>query len=73
MARHSEEAGRKSRQPVNPSAYSIEQFCQAHNISVDLYFKMQRQGLGPKTMKAGARTLISVESAAAWRRARELV
>jgi hypothetical protein len=54
------------------AAYSIEQFCQAHGISIDLYFKLQRQGLGPKTMKAGARTLISVEAAAEWRRAREI-
>ena len=29
---------------------------------------MQRQGLTPKTMKVGARTLISMEAAAEWRR-----
>jgi hypothetical protein len=63
---------RTTRSTVNLAAYSIEQFCTAHGISIDLYFKMQRQGLGPKTMKAGSRTLISVEAAAEWRRAREL-
>jgi hypothetical protein len=52
-------------------AYSIRQFCQAHNISVDTYFRMQRAGFGPVTMKVGGRTLISVEAAAAWRRDRE--
>jgi hypothetical protein len=53
-------------------AYSIPQFCALHGISIDTYFRMQRQGLGPATMKVlKNRTLISVEAAAAWRRARE--
>ncbi|PSO25214.1 hypothetical protein C7G41_29810 [Bradyrhizobium sp. MOS002] len=52
-------------------AYSIRQFCQGHNISVDTYFRMQRVGSGPVTMKVGGRTLISIEAAAAWRRERE--
>ena len=58
--------------PIAPMAYSIKQFCEAHSISVDTYFRLQRAGLGPVTMKVGARTLISVEAAAAWRRSREL-
>jgi hypothetical protein len=57
--------------PVAPMAYSIRQFSEAHNVSVDTYFRLQRAGLGPVTMKVGGRTLISVESAAAWRRERE--
>ena len=52
-------------------AYSIPQFCALHGISIDTYFRMQRQGLGPATMKVGSRTLISVEAAAAWRLERE--
>ncbi len=58
--------------PVAPMAYSIRQFCQAHSISVDTYFRLQRADRGPVTMKVGGRTLISVEAAAAWRRDREL-
>ena len=58
--------------PIQPLALSIRQFCEAHNISVDTYFRIQRVGLGPVTMKVGGRTLISVEAAAAWRREREL-
>ena len=58
--------------PVAPMAYSIRQFCQAHSISVDTYFRLQRANGGPATMKVGGRTLISVEAAAAWRREREL-
>ncbi|UWU94404.1 hypothetical protein [Bradyrhizobium sp. CB1015] len=57
--------------PIEPMAYSIKQFCEAHNISVDTYFRMQRAASGPVTMKVGGRTLISVEAAAAWRRERE--
>jgi hypothetical protein len=57
--------------PIAPMAYSIRQFCQAHNISVDTYFRIQRDGRGPVTMKVGGRTLISIEAAAGWRRERE--
>jgi hypothetical protein len=53
-------------------AFSIGQFCALHAISTDFYFKLQRQGLGPTTMKVGGRTLISQEAAADWRRAREV-
>jgi hypothetical protein len=53
------------------AAYSIRTFCRAHSISPAFYYKLQRQGLGPRELKLGARTLISAESAAEWRRARE--
>jgi hypothetical protein len=57
--------------PVPAACYSIAEFCDAHRISIDHYFKQQREGLGPTVMKVGARTLISFESAAEWRRACE--
>jgi hypothetical protein len=57
--------------PIQPMAYSIRTFCELHDISVDTYYRMQRRGEGPVTMKVGGRTLISQEAAAAWRRARE--
>jgi hypothetical protein len=60
-----------SKPPVESAAYSIGEFCQAHGISIDTYFRMRRAGFGPVTMKVGGRTLISAESAAAWRRERE--
>jgi hypothetical protein len=52
-------------------AFSIPQFCRRHNISESFFHKLQSHGLGPVTMRIGARTLISAESAAAWRRSRE--
>ena len=54
-----------------PLAMSIAEFCAAHRISEDMFFKMRRQGWGPVVMRVGTRTLISVEAAAAWRQARE--
>jgi hypothetical protein len=58
--------------PVPAAVYSIREFCDAHRISIDHYFKQQRAGQGPRVMKVGARTLISYEAAAEWRLAREL-
>jgi hypothetical protein len=52
-------------------ALSILQFCDAHGISEAFYYKLKKQCKGPREMKVGARTLISFESAAEWRRARE--
>jgi hypothetical protein len=67
-------AAKRQAQPVEavePLAYSIRQFCKAHSISKELFFKMRRKHLGPAEMRIGTRVLISHESAAAWRRARE--
>ena len=52
-------------------ALSIRQFCKAHSISEDFFYKLKRQGQAPRLMKVGARTLISMEAAADWRHARE--
>ena len=60
-----------SRPPTPRLALSIPEFCEAHGISETFYYKLKRQGKGPREMKVGARTLITFESAAEWRRARE--
>jgi hypothetical protein len=52
-------------------AYSIREFCRRHDISEAFFFKLQAKGLAPAVMNVGARRLISVEAAAAWRRKRE--
>lgn len=52
-------------------AYSIATFCQRHSISRALYYKMAKEGKAPKTIKLGRRTLISQESALAWRQRME--
>jgi predicted DNA-binding transcriptional regulator AlpA len=57
--------------PTPRLALSIREFCEAHSISQALFFKLKRQGGGPRELKLGSRTLITFESAAEWRRARE--
>ena len=52
-------------------AFSINQFCQRHNISRSHFYDCLKEGDGPRTMKVGTRTLISAEAAADWRRERE--
>jgi hypothetical protein len=49
-------------------ASGIDQFCSAHNISRAMFYKLLKLGQGPRLMKVGARTLISDEAAADWRR-----
>jgi hypothetical protein len=50
---------------------SIRRFCLRNDISESMYFKLQANGLGPRTMELGARTLIAIEAEADWRRERE--
>jgi predicted DNA-binding transcriptional regulator AlpA len=57
--------------PTPRLALNIREFCEAHGISEGLYYKLKKQGKGPREMKIGARTLITLESAAEFRRDRE--
>lgn len=46
----------------------MPEFCLRNKISSALFFKLAREGRGPRVMHVGRRTLITKESAAAWRR-----
>ncbi len=50
---------------------SIKDFCKLNNISRSLFYKLQRQGLGPQIMKVGRRTLITENSSTEWRKLME--
>jgi hypothetical protein len=50
-------------------AFGIEEFCKRHGISVQLFYKFKAEM--PATFRVGTRVLISKESAAQWRAARE--
>ncbi|PSO30123.1 hypothetical protein [Bradyrhizobium sp. MOS002] len=63
----------KAKPKVPHGAYSIPEFCAAHGISEVLYYRLGRAGLGPRIMKVGSRTLISIEACAEWRRERETI
>lgn len=56
---------------VARAAYSVEEFCEAHRITKVFFYEQIKVGTGPRIMKVGRRTLISVEAAADWRRERE--
>lgn len=49
-------------------AYDIDSFCEAHGISRPFFYKLLKNGLGPKTVKLGTKTLITAGAAAQWRR-----
>ena len=50
-------------------AFSVNEFCRRHRISVQLFYKMRDQM--PATFNVGTRVLISKEAAARWRAERE--
>jgi hypothetical protein len=56
---------------LRAGAFSVAKFCEAYDVSVPLLYKLWAKGEGPVFFKAGKRTLISVEAAAKWVRARE--
>ena len=58
--------------PAPRLAMTIEEFCESFRISEGFYYKLKKQGLGPREMKVGTRTLISVESAIEWGREHEM-
>jgi hypothetical protein len=53
------------------ACYSVDEFCGAHNICRAMFYKIMKEGRGPRVMRVGARTLISEEAAADWRRRME--
>jgi hypothetical protein len=52
---------------IEKLAYSVEEFCQLHGISIGHFYNLLKAGLAPDIMKVGTRTLISEEAAALWR------
>jgi len=54
--------------PPAAAAFTIDEFCAAHRLSPDMYFKLRKNGRGPREMKVGTRRMISAEAAARWRR-----
>ena len=65
MAR-GEVTGRKLGE-IEPQAFTVPEFCQAHRISESFYYKLKARGLGPIETRLLSKTIISLENAAAWR------
>jgi predicted DNA-binding transcriptional regulator AlpA len=58
-------------EPTEKAAYSIQEWAKRHSVSVPLFYKLQREGRGPRVIHIGRRTPISVEADAQWRKDRE--
>ena len=73
MARRKSSAGKElaPKEPTPRLALSIPEFSEAHGISEGMFYKLKKQGLTPRQMKCGSRTLITFEAAAEWRAERE--
>jgi predicted DNA-binding transcriptional regulator AlpA len=56
---------------IDRVAYSVIEFAQAHGVSRAHLYNLWKDGVGPKAMRVGRRTLISKEAAEAWRRKME--
>ena len=46
--------------------YTIPEFCDAYSISRSKFYEILKAGFGPRIMKVGRRTLISVKAAEKW-------
>jgi hypothetical protein len=60
----------RARGPPNRLALSVAEFCELHSISIGFFYALLKRGEGPRVMRSGLRTLVSVEEAKRWREAR---
>lgn len=52
--------------------FTVQEFCAEHGgISKPFFYKLQKEGKGPRLMKVGRRTLVTAEAAADWRKQME--
>jgi hypothetical protein len=49
-------------------AYTVPEFCEAHRLSLSMYYKLKKARQGPCEGHAGTKVIITFESAAAWRK-----
>lgn len=57
---------------MTKSCYTVEEFCFEHGaLSRPFFYKLIKDGKGPRLMKVGRRTLITAEAAAEWRKQME--
>ncbi|HZW20241.1 hypothetical protein [Noviherbaspirillum sp.] len=54
---------------MSKPVFTIRQFCEDHDLSKAFFYKLVRNGLGPKVLKVGRRSMVTTEAAAEWRAA----
>jgi predicted DNA-binding transcriptional regulator AlpA len=47
--------------------FSVPAFCADHSLSRSLFYRLVKEGRGPRLTKIARRTLVSAEAAAEWR------
>jgi hypothetical protein len=52
-------------------SYAIDEFCAAERISRSMFYKLGKQGRGPRTFNVGSAVRISPEARREWRRTLE--
>ena len=55
---------------MNMQTMTVRQFCDCYNLSHSTFYRLQKVGEGPATMRVGRRVLIPIEHARDWARAR---
>ena len=68
QARRDEQSRRDRAQRAS---FTIKEWCEYRRVSAAMFFKLDQQGLAPRTHYAGRRRLISGEADQAWVRERE--
>ena len=56
---------------IEPVARTVKQFCGANQISHVHFYELLKRGLGPRVMKLGRRTLITLHAEEEWHRRME--
>jgi hypothetical protein len=65
------EREKRRRAEQRRGSYTINQWCEWRQISRAMFYKLEAQGLAPRTHNAGKKRLISEEADADWLRQRE--
>jgi hypothetical protein len=50
-------------------AFTISEFCEQHRFSRAFFYLLKKRGKAPRITSIGARRIITIEDAAAWRKA----
>jgi predicted DNA-binding transcriptional regulator AlpA len=56
---------------LEQQVFTVQQFCLRNGISTSTWYKLRRQGRGPRVIKLGHVTRISIEAERDWRVAME--
>ena len=69
--RESRRRAEQSRRDREPGSFTIGEWCDHRRLSRAMFYKLDEQGLAPRTHYVGVKRLISDEADIAWVHARE--